>query len=57
MAQSSRNAPFPWVPLIITLAAIVIFWVLPAVFGERPLQLTESTLPTKNLPRTNAAQP
>ena len=42
MAQSARKASFPWLPFVLTLIAIFIFWALPAILGERSLELTES---------------
>jgi hypothetical protein len=38
-AELRRKRGFPWIPLILLLASIIVFWVLPTQLRERPVQV------------------
>lgn len=47
MAQTPRPQSVPWVPLILTILAMGLFWALPALLGDRPLELTQAPAETR----------
>lgn len=37
--RTTKRTKFPWLPLVLFLGTLFLFWVLPGQLGEKPIQV------------------